>query len=111
MPNRQAKIAVVDDDASVSEAIKTLLRAAGFQVTAYPSGEAFLQSGASSEAACLILDVHLPGLSGIELNQEIIRSGRNLPVVFITANDDLRTREKCESARAIAYFTKPFSGR
>jgi FixJ family two-component response regulator len=103
-------IAVVDDDISVRESLESLIKSVGWEVTVYASAEEFLNNGNSRKADCLILDVRLPGMSGIELQRHLLARGRNLPVTFITAHaSDTRARSEAVSAWTVAYLTKPFS--
>jgi FixJ family two-component response regulator len=101
-------ICVVDDDESLLRAIGRLLGASGFRVMAFSSAEAFLASDQPRCADCLVLDVHLGRLSGFDLQERLAASGRRLPVVFITAHDDLGTRERVRRAGAVDYLRKPF---
>src|SRR5262245_56409434 len=110
MSTQEQKIVVVDDDAGMNQAIERLLNAAGFRTATFPSAEALLESGAATNAACLILDVNLPGLSGFELQRRLAQSGAARPVIFITAYDDSDAQAHAESAGAIAFFIKPFPG-
>jgi FixJ family two-component response regulator len=110
MLDREQTIVVVDDDVRMGEAVNRLLTAAGFHALAFRSAEALLQSGVTAKAACLVLDVQLPGLSGFELNRQLVGAGTKLPVVFMTAYDAPSAREDAQQAGAIAFFTKPFSG-
>ena len=105
------QIVVVEDDPSMVQAIKRLLRAAGFPVLPFASAEALLQSGATAEAACFVLDIHLPGLSGFELQQRMLDGGRRQPVIFITAQDEPSIREAAEASGAVACLGKPFPAR
>jgi FixJ family two-component response regulator len=104
-------IAVVDDDAGMRKAVAQLLRAAGFDVTTFTSAEDFLAGSMSPPAACLILDVHLPGLSGFELYEKVRPPTGEPPVIFITAHDDPPARARAERLGAAAYLAKPFAGR
>jgi FixJ family two-component response regulator len=104
-------IVVVEDDAGVSKALQRLLGVAGFEATTYPSAEAFLDASGDRGASCLVLDVHLPGLSGFELRRRLAEKGAEVPTIFITAHDEPATREQAARAGAIAYLTKPFRGR
>jgi FixJ family two-component response regulator len=104
-------VVVVEDDVSMLQALQRLLRAGGFLSRAFSSAEALLQSGATAGAACFVFDVHLPGLSGIELRQRLVKSGVEQPVIFITAQDEPSTREAAERAGAVACLIKPFPGR
>ena len=103
-------IVVVEDDAGMSKAIARLLRAAGFQPTSFASAEELLQTEAVDFAACLVLDIHLPGLSGLELARLLVTSGRAKPVIFITGQDDESLREEAQRL-GCAYFRKPFKGK
>ena len=101
-------VAVVDDDAAMRQAIQRVLDTEGFVTEVFDTAEAFLASGAASRAQCLVLDIRLPGLSGIELYEHLLAAGKTMPTVFITAHDDARTR-RLASQRA-ACLIKPFSG-
>ena len=103
-------IVVVDDDVDMNNALKRLLQAAGYQVDAYPSAEAVIDAGIKEAAACLVLDIHLPGLSGFELWRQLKSDGVSLPVIFITAYDDSGFYAQAKEADAVACITKPFSG-
>ena len=107
--NNRSLVAIVDDSVSVRESLPDLLQHVGFAVEAFPSAEAFLASGIVNEASCLILDVGLPGMSGPELQQELIRRGTAIPIVFITAQDDKSLRPRLVTAGAVACLFKPFS--
>jgi len=102
-------VSVVDDSDSVRESLPDLLEQAGFAVQAYPSAEAFLDSLATGGANCLILDVGLPGMSGPDLQQELIRRGTAIPIVFITAHGDKSLRPRLLRDGAVACLFKPFS--
>jgi FixJ family two-component response regulator len=99
---------VIDDDASLLRALRRLLGAGGFQVCTFSSAEEFLASERATPA-CLVLDVHLGGLSGLDLQERLIAAGRRIPVVFITAHDDMVTRERARRLGAIDYLRKPFN--
>src|SRR5262245_8811747 len=111
MPKTDQKIVVVEDDPGMNQAIERLLNAAGFRAVTFPSAEALLQAGAATTAACLVLDIHLQGLSGFELHRRLAMSCAPPPVIFITAYDEEAARQNAIQAGAIGYFTKPFSGR
>lgn len=102
-------VSVVDDSESVRESLPDLLQHVGFTVLAFPSAEAFLASTAASETCCLILDVGLPGMSGPDLQQELMRRGIVIPIVFITAQGDKSLRPRLVAAGAVACLFKPFS--
>ncbi|MES2467459.1 MAG: response regulator [Verrucomicrobiota bacterium] len=105
------EIIVVDDDASMSQAIGRLLSAVGWKSRSFASAEALLASGASAGATVLIFDIHLPGMSGLELHRQLTAGGPVAPVIFITAQDRAETRDLARQSGAAAYFTKPFAGR
>ena len=101
-------ICVVDDDESVRESLPALLEQLGYDVLAFPSAEAFLASDAIDRARCLILDVAMPGMSGPELQLELRRRGKDIPVIFITAQPDEALRAHVLAQGAVAYLIKPF---
>jgi FixJ family two-component response regulator len=102
-------VAVVDDDASICEALESLLRSVGLRAMVYASAEDFLQSARLQDTACLIVDVHLPRMSGLELQRQVATADGRLPVIFITAHEDAGTRERALRAGAVAFLYKPFS--
>ena len=108
MPTRPMMIAVVDDDASVLKGIERLLGAYGFATKVFASAEAFLDLNATAEVDCLLVDIHLGGMSGIELRHHLAASGCKLPVIFMTAFDDEATRMQAQGAGCIAFLHKPF---
>jgi FixJ family two-component response regulator len=99
-------IGVVEDDPSFLRALRRLLSAAGFSVATFASAEEFLASEAAGATACLVLDVHLGGMSGFDLQQRLATAGTPIPTIFITAHDDPVTRERARSG--VAYLRKPF---
>jgi FixJ family two-component response regulator len=101
-------VAVVDDNPSMLQGLRRLLSAHGFRVQTFESAELFLDGIEGSEAECLVLDVHLGGMSGIDLQRQLISSGRDLPVIVMTAIDSEATREAAFDAGCIAYLRKPF---
>jgi FixJ family two-component response regulator len=102
-------VAVVDDSDSVRESLPDLLGQVGLAVQAFDSAEAFLESGVADTAHCLILDVGLPGMSGLDLQKDLGRRGKNLPIVFITAQGDKSLKPRLLAAGAVACLFKPFS--
>ena len=108
--DQHQSIVVVEDDAGMSKAIARLLRAAGFQPVSFASAEELLQTEAADSAACLVLDIHLPGLSGLELRRLLFSSGRAKPVIFITGQDEPSLRDEAQRL-GCAYFRKPFEGK
>jgi FixJ family two-component response regulator len=101
-------IAVIDDDASVRRALQRLLQSAGFTVETFAAAREFLNSDYRARTACLVLDVHLPEMSGLQLQEYLAASGAPIPIVFITAYDDVSTRERVNRAGAVGYLRKPF---
>lgn len=101
-------IAIVEDDESVREATMSLIRAAGFELEAFPSADDFLQSEALRRTDCLVADVHMPGMSGLELHGRLLKSGSPIPTVLITAYPDEKVRRRALEAGVISYLTKPF---
>jgi FixJ family two-component response regulator len=101
-------IAIVDDDESVRESTKSLVRSLGYDARAFASAEEFLDSSLD-ETSCLILDVQMKGLSGLELQERLIREGRRTPIIFVTAVSDERIRNQVLEAGAIGILSKPFS--
>ena len=100
-------IAIVDDEESVRKALVRLLQAAGFATSSFASGNEFLESWHFDRPDCLVLDVQMPGLSGMEVQQALTVAGARFPVVMITAHDSSNLRDQCLSAGATAYLCKP----
>jgi FixJ family two-component response regulator len=107
---RQTYVAVVDDDESVCRSFSRLLRAEGMQSVTYTSAEAFLADAKRPRFDCLVFDIQLGGMSGIELHRALNSSGSTTPVIYITAHDEPATREEAETAGCVAYFRKTASG-
>ena len=101
------RISIVDDDASIREALKSLMRSVRFDVDAFASAEEFLASERSHDTDCLILDVFLPGMSGFELQNHLSIDRRDIPIVFITAHSDESSRQRGLKAGAVAFLSKP----
>ena len=99
---------IVDDDASVRRALTRLLRSAGLEAAAFDSAEAFLQAGRQEQPGCLVLDVRLAGMTGLELLDQLTAAGIALPVIIITAHDDAQVRTRAARAGVVAYLRKPF---
>jgi FixJ family two-component response regulator len=102
------EIAVIEDDPSMCTALERLLRAVGFQVVVFPSAEEFLGRSGQERFSCLVLDIHLGGMIGFDLHEQLAAAGATIPVIFITAHDDGATRERARKAGAAAYLRKPF---
>jgi FixJ family two-component response regulator len=99
---------VVDDDSSIREALSSLLRSVGLRAEAFESAGEFLKVQRPDRPACLVLDVRLPGLSGLDLQRELISTGNFLPVIFITAHGDIPMSVSAMKAGAMEFLTKPF---
>jgi FixJ family two-component response regulator len=104
-----ALVAVVDDDESVRESLPDLVRALGFEVRAFASAEDFLGSDCLDTTQCMLLDIAMPGMSGPELQQELARRGKAIPIIFITAHADAGVRPQVLARGAITCLVKPFS--
>ena len=109
MMGKHSLVSVVDDDESVRESLPDLLREFGFAAEAFSSAEAFLASDVISETSCLLLDVAMPGMSGPELQQELIRRRRDIPIVFITGGGDESVRPRLLAEGAVECLFKPLS--
>ena len=102
-------ISVVEDDDSVRESLRRLIRSVGYAVQAFSSAEQFLNSDQFRETRCLILDVKLPGMDGLDLQRHLIASREEIPVIFITAHGDDAARIRALRNGALEYLFKPFS--
>jgi FixJ family two-component response regulator len=109
MSGRRSLVSVVDDDVSVRESLPDLLQELGFISEAFPSAEAFLASDVVNETNCLLLDVAMPGMSGPQLQQELIRRRQDIAIVFITAEGDEAVRARLLAAGAVECLFKPLS--
>jgi FixJ family two-component response regulator len=101
---------LIDDDESVRRALQRLLRSAGFEVKAFSSGEAFLQSENLDVGACIVLDIRMPGLTGFDVQEKLASMGIRIPVITVSAFDDPETRERARKLGAVAFFRKPVDG-
>jgi FixJ family two-component response regulator len=108
MPKLDATVFVVDDDASVREALQGLIRSAGFGVETYATAQAFLAGPRAEGASCLVLDVRLPGLSGLDLQQRMAELDLPIPIIFLTGRGDVPTSVRAMKAGAVEFLTKPF---
>jgi FixJ family two-component response regulator len=108
MANGRPLVAVIDDDESVRESLPDLLQQFGYPARAYASAEEFLAAGQLDHMGCLILDIMLPGMSGPDLHQELTRSGRDIPIIYITALTDAAIRSRMLARGAVECLAKPF---
>jgi DNA-binding NtrC family response regulator len=109
MNNKRPSIYVVDDDPSVREATGSLIRAAGLRVETFASAQEFLASPRADVPSCLVLDVQLPGLSGLDLQQELAKADVQIPIIFVTGHGDIPTSVRAIKAGALEFLTKPFN--
>jgi len=107
--SKAPSISIVDDDESIREALKSLLASAGFRAEVFASAEEFLNSGRQQDTQCLIADVWMPGMSGLELQSALSAAGSRIPILFITAHDDQAARARALKAGAVDFLHKPFS--
>jgi FixJ family two-component response regulator len=111
MSTQTKTVAVVDDDRSMLVGVERLLNAHGYATKVFASAEAFLDPGAETGADCLLLDIDLGGMSGIELQRRLASCGCAVPIIFMTALDDEATRARALETGCVAYLLKPFVGR
>ena len=104
-------ISIIDDDESVRTATASLVRSLGFETCTFDSAEAFLSSTRLGDSACVISDVQMPGMSGIDLQSRLRACGSSVPMIFITAFPEERVRRKAMDAGATGFLSKPFEGR
>jgi FixJ family two-component response regulator len=102
-------ISIIDDDPSIREATKGLMRSLGYATATFASAEEFLQSGRVIDSSCVISDMKMPGMSGIELQSHLISSGHCVPMIFVTAFFEERVRRRAMEAGALCFLSKPFS--
>ena len=107
MVHAHSLIAVIDDEEAIRRALKRLLVASNLDVMTFPSGELFIASLASIRPDCVVLDLHMPGMNGLDLLKWMISEGPRIPAVIITGRDEQRSRASCLAAGAVAYLPKP----
>lgn len=110
MTNEQSPqvVVIVDDDQSVQSALKDLMESAGLSAQCFGSAEEFLESDWRERAACLVADVHMPGMSGLELQAKLKTEESSLPIIFVTAHGDARMKMQAMTAGAVDVLSKPF---
>jgi FixJ family two-component response regulator len=111
MPEPDATVFVVDDDASIRESLGSLIRSVGLKVETFASAREFLARPPADVPGCLVLDVRLPGLSGLDLQSRMAEINREIPIVFITGHGDVPTSVRAMKAGAVEFLTKPFHDR
>lgn len=108
MNDAQKTVYIVDDDVSIRRALARLLRSQGYTVEAFASAEEFLEFGLTADIECLILDMRMTGMSGLELQEKLLARGVNVPIIFITAHDDPQSYEQAVRNGAMDFLRKPF---
>jgi FixJ family two-component response regulator len=110
MPTAQSDsmVFVVDDDASIRDAVKSLLKSVGLHAESFGSTEEFVSATRPQVPSCLVLDVRLPGMSGLEFQEELEKTGIRIPIIFVTAHGDIPMTSRAMKAGAIEFLTKPF---
>jgi FixJ family two-component response regulator len=108
MTEAQPVVYVIDDDRSVRDGLESLLRSVGLEVKVFPSTQEFLRDKRPDAPGCLVLDIRLPGMGGLEFQRELVRVGIHLPIIFITGHGDIPMTVRAMKAGAIEFLTKPF---
>jgi FixJ family two-component response regulator len=111
IPSSGPTVFIIDDDADVRSSIQGLLKSAGIRSESFETAEAFLEIKASDGPSCLVLDVSLPGVSGLELQQKLVDAGVRIPVIFLTGHGDIPMTVKALKSGAMEFLTKPFGDR
>jgi len=109
MPQESITVYVVDDDESIRRALKRLLRSFGYHALTFESAETFLDSTSGKDEGCIILDIHLPGMTGLDLQEKLASRGAKYSVIFMTAYDNPQWQDRAKRVGAVAYLRKPFS--
>ena len=107
MNEKNALVFIVDDDTGTRESLKNLIRSAGLSAQTFSSAQEFLAAERPNGPSCLVLDVRLPGLSGLDLQQELAKAGVKIPIIFITGHGDIPTSVRAIKAGALEFLTKP----
>jgi FixJ family two-component response regulator len=106
--SRSQLVAIVDDDRSIQSALKDLMESAGLLAWCFGSAEEFLESDQRNQTACVVADIRMPGMSGLELQAKLKAEGSRIPMIFITAHDDTKMKMQAMKAGAIEFLSKPF---
>ena len=107
--NKKPLVAVVDDDTSMRETTQDLLESAGMHTATFASAEAFLQSNGVQRVACLVADIRMPGISGLELHERLVAAGRPIPTVLMTAYPEESVRARALKSGVVGFLPKPFT--
>src|SRR5258708_34607166 len=102
-------ISVVDDDESIRRTTKLLIESFGYRAAVFESAEVLLRSGQLHDTSCLIVDIHMPGINGLQLQSQLVAEGCSIPIIFITAYGNAESRRQAMQAGAVAFLDKPFS--
>ena len=105
----QHVISIIDDDESVREATRSLVRSLGYSTAVFASAEEYLQSDSVDDSSCLITDLHMPGMSGVDLQDRLIADGHQIPMIFMTAYYEEKVRDRVLDAGAFGFLRKPFN--
>jgi len=108
LPQESSLIAIVDDDQLLRASLERLIRSFGYIVETFPAARDFLEFARSDQTSCLIADIHMPGMTGIELHQQLLESGRRIPTILMTAYPDDAVRERALKDGVRCYLRKPF---
>ncbi len=108
MGDDRSVVCIVDDDASLRRSLRNLLMSVGFRVETFQSAELFLESAHRENPGCVVLDLRMPGMSGLDLLRQLAASGSRIPVIILTAHGDDETRRRSLQAGAVAFLEKPF---
>jgi FixJ family two-component response regulator len=108
MTSRSQLVAIVDDDRSVQIALKDLMESAGLSARCFGSAEEFIEWNQRNQTGCLVLDIRMPGMSGLELQAKLKAEGSRIPIIFITSNGDARMKMQAMKAGAVEFLFKPF---
>jgi FixJ family two-component response regulator len=105
---RAKVVVVIDDEEAVRQGLQRLLRSAGFSIASFASAEEFLKSGQLDDIGCVVADIRMPGMSGLDLQSKLNADGISIPIIFITAHGDEKMRIRAMRAGAVAFLAKPF---
>ena len=107
--HRERVVSIVDDDESVRRSVRNLLLSVGLRVAVFESAESFLQSAQRGNTGCLVIDLRMPGMGGLDLQSHLTATGRHIPIVFVTGYPDDRLRSTALQSGAVCFLTKPFN--